>query len=192
MNTSKNITVYCGSSASLPESLLESAREVGREIAAAGATMVYGAGRTGLMGAAADAALGAGAAVTGVIPEFMVERGWHHQGLTRIEVTDTMHTRKARMLELAAGVIALTGGIGTFEEITEAMTWRQLGLYSGNVVILNAEGYYDPLIGQLRKAVELGFMKPDHLAAVKIATTPRQAVEMALAPAPELTFTPKF
>lgn len=186
------ITVYCGSSANLPEVYLECAREVGRAIASAGAGLVYGAGRTGLMGAVADAALEAGAEVTGVIPEFMFSRGWHHKGLTHIEVTDGMHPRKARMMELSQGVIALPGGIGTFEEITEAITWRQLGLYGGNVVILNAEGYYDGLLAQLRKAVGTGFMKPDHLAAVKVAATSSEAVEMALAPAADITFTPKF
>lgn len=187
-----NITVYCGSSANLPEVYLECARLTGRAIAAAGASLVYGAGRTGLMGAVADAALAAGANVIGIIPEFMVSRGWHHRRLTDIEITDGMHSRKARMMQLSQGVIALPGGIGTFEEITEAITWRQLGLYEGNVVILNAEGYYDGLIGQLHEAVGAGFMKPDHLAAIKIAHTPAEAVEMALAPAQAVTFTPKF
>lgn len=192
MNKETTITVYCGSSASLPGQYLELAAEVGRQIAAHGASLVYGAGRTGLMGAVADAALEAGANVVGVIPSFMVSRGWHHSGLSRMEVTDSMHTRKARMLALAHGVVALPGGIGTFEEITEAMTWRQLGLFDGNVVILNFEGFYDPLLQQLTKAVDLGFIKPDHLEAIKIAHSAAEAVEMALAPVENIRFTPKF
>lgn len=192
MNQKKGITVYCGSSASLPRPYLELAAQVGTAIAARGATLVYGAGRTGLMGAVADAALAAGARVVGVIPSFMVSRGWHHTGLADIEITDSMHSRKARMMALAHGVIALPGGIGTFEEITEAITWRQLGLFEGNVVILNFEGYYDSLLAQFRKAVDLGFMKPDHLEAIKIASCAAEAVDLALAPVENLVFTPKF
>lgn len=192
MNDNPNITVYSGSSAGLPTAYLEAARELGREIAAAGAGLVYGAGRTGMMGAVADAALAAGAPVTGVIPSFMVERGWHHKGLTALEITEGMHARKARMLALCRGVIALPGGIGTFEEITEAITWRQLGLFSGNVVIYNYDGYYDPFISQLRLAVEKSFMKPDHLAVVKVAAIATDAVAEALRPVAQLSFTPKF
>ena len=117
-----NITIYCGSSANLAPEFIEAASALGRRIAAAGATLVYGAGRTGLMGAAADAALAAGGKVTGIIPGFMVERGWHHKGLTDLVVTDTMHTRKEKMAATATGIIALPGGIGTFEELTEAIT----------------------------------------------------------------------
>ncbi len=187
-----NITIYCGSSARLPEQFTEAASELGRHIAAAGANLVYGAGRTGLMGAAADAALAAGGTVTGVIPDFMVQRGWHHRGLTKLEVTDSMHARKTRMLELANGVIALPGGLGTFDELAEAMTWRQLGLYGGNVVIYNVCGYYDAFVSQLHSALENGFVNDDHLALFKVVDTAGEAVRCALMPPAKVCLTPKF
>lgn len=187
-----NITVYAGSAASLPAEYLAQAAATGAAIAGAGATMVYGAGRTGLMGAAADACIAGGGSVVGIIPEFMVERGWHHRGLTELVVTDGMHTRKNKMMEMANGVIALPGGIGTFEELTEAITWRQLGLYSGNIVILNTGGYYDSLIAQLDRATAEGFMKPDHRAAVAVTESPEEAVSLAMQAVEPRTFSPKF
>lgn len=192
MSDKKRITVYSGSSSRVPQRFLDVASEVGRLIASEGATLVYGAGRTGLMGASANAALAAGGDVDGIIPTFMVERGWHHAGLSRLVEVESMHVRKELMMRDSIGVIALPGGIGTFEEITEAMTWRQLGLYNGNVVILNADGYYAGLIDQLRRAVECGFMGADHTALLTVATTPAAAVAAALATPHPLTLTPKF
>ena len=187
-----NITIYCGSSANLAPEFIEAARALGRRIAAAGATLVYGAGRTGLMGAAADAALAAGGKVTGIIPGFMVERGWHHRGLTDLVVTDTMHTRKEKMAATATGIIARPGGIGTFEELTEAITWRQLGLLNANIVILNTAGYYDAFLSMLHNAVDHGFMNTDHLRLFSVASTAAEAVEMALAPVEHREFSAKF
>lgn len=187
-----NITVYCGSSNRAPRHFLTTAAAMGRAIAAAGATLVYGAGRTGLMGAAADAALEAGGRVRGIIPHFMVERGWHHTGLSELVEVDTMHCRKARMMTESRSVIALPGGIGTFEEITEAMTWRQLGLYGGNVILLNVDGYYDALLAQLHKAIDCGFMGADHMRLITVATTVGEAVAAALREPEQVTLTPKF
>lgn len=189
---SKRITVYCGSSNRVSPLYLAAASDLGRAIARAGATLVYGAGRTGLMGAAADAALAAGGAVEGIIPSFMVERGWHHSGLTELVEVDSMHTRKARMMTLSNAVIALPGGIGTFEELTEAITWRQLGLFGGNVVIYDVGGYYDPLISQLHKAAQEGFMGADHMNLFRLVSTAEEAVEIALQEPQPLHLTPKF
>lgn len=186
------ITIYCGSSNRIGSNYLKMAQEVGRAIADSGSTLVYGAGRTGMMGAAADAALAAGGVVEGIIPSFMVERGWHHGGITRLVEVAGMHPRKAMMMTGSQGVIALPGGMGTFEELTEAITWRQLGLYGGNVVILNCDNYYDSLISQFQHAAEEGFMGSDHLKLFSVVTTADDAVAAALQPAGKVELTPKF
>lgn len=191
MDIAKEITVYCGSSASLAPIFLESAAALGRAIADAGATLVTGAGRTGMMGAVADAALAAGGRVKGIIPEFMVERGWQHDGLSELVVTPDMHSRKTLMAQSAA-CIALPGGIGTFEELCEIITWRQLGLFGGNIIVLNTDNYYAPLLSMFATAIERGFMRPDHTGLFKVAATAEEAVAFALAEPSSQTFTPKF
>ncbi len=104
----------------------------------------------------------AGGRTVGVIPQFMVDRGWHHRGLGELKITESMHIRKELMASLSSAAIALPGGIGTFEELLEIITWRQLGLYDGNIVIYNVDGYYDNLLAMLDTAVDLHFMKTDH------------------------------
>ncbi len=192
MEKERCITVYCGSSAHTPQIYVEAACKLGEAIAAAGATLVYGAGRTGLMGAVADAVLGAGGKVLGIIPEFMVRRGWHHTGLSELKVVDSMHTRKAMMSRMATGIVALPGGMGTLEELTEAITWRQLGLYDGNIAIYNVAGYYDSFIGMMTNAIDNGFMNRDHSELYRIADSATQAVEIALAPVEKHSFSAKF
>lgn len=187
-----SITVYCGSAEPENKRMLEAARDLGRAVARAGATAVTGAGRTGLMGAFADAALAAGGFVRGIIPEFMVRRGWNHTGLSELKVVDSMHIRKLAMSEDATGVIALPGGIGTLEELAEIITWRQLGLFHGNIVIYNVDNYYAPLLSFFGKAIEEGFMKADHSALFAVAESAAEAVELALRPAVDLKLTPKF
>ena len=188
----KGITVYCASSTAVADSYFEAARELGTLIARSGLPLITGAGNMGLMGAVNDAALAAGGVTVGVIPRFMVERGWHHTGLSRLIVTDGMHSRKETMASLARGVIALPGGIGTFEELMEIITWRQLGLYDGNIVIFNVDGYYDNLLAMLGTAVERGFMKADHRRLWSVAADAVEAVAMATAEPSPLTLTPKF
>lgn len=190
-DTPKGITVYCASSTDLAPEYFAAARLLGEEIARTGLPLVTGAGNMGLMGAVNSAAIGAGGFTIGVIPEFMVERGWQHTGLDELIVTPDMHDRKSTMASLARGVIALPGGIGTFEELCEIITWRQLGLFAGNVVILNVNDYYKPLLDMFTAAVGQGFMRPDHVRLYSVATAPREAVEMALA-IPDVTFSPKF
>lgn len=190
-DTPKGITVYCASSTDLAPEYFAAARLLGEEIARTGLPLVTGAGNMGLMGAVNSAAIGAGGFTIGVIPEFMVERGWQHTGLDELIVTPDMHDRKSTMASLARGVIALPGGIGTFEELCEIITWRQLGLFAGNVVILNVNDYYKPLLDMFTAAVGQGFMRPDHVRLYSVATAPREAVKMALA-IPDVTFSPKF
>lgn len=177
----RSITVYGASSPDVDKVFTDAAFEVGREIALAGRAVTSGAGRTGLMAAAIDGALSAGGEAIGVIPRFMDERGWAHPGLSSKIITDDMHRRKEIMLSTAHSVIALPGGVGTLEELLEAITWRQLGLYSGNIVILNTDGYYNPLLSMLDRTVNRGFMRYNHRDLWQVATTSGDAVKMALA-----------
>ena len=116
--------------------------------------------------------------MTGVIPRFMVEQGWHHTGLTRLVETDTMHERKQLMAQLADAVIALPGGCGTLEELLEIITWKQLGLYLNPIVILNIDGFFNPLIEMLEQAIDQQFMRPEHAALWCVASTPAEALEL--------------
>lgn len=188
----KGITVYCASSPSVDRIYFDAAVETGREIARLGLPLITGAGNMGLMGAVNDAAIAAGGETIGVIPSFMVERGWAHEGLSRLEVTDSMHTRKQTMASLSRGAIALPGGIGTLEELLEIITWRQLGLYDGNVVIYNVNGYYDRLIDMLDNAISQGFMRTDHSRLWHVAMTAEEAVNYAASENGKITFSPKF
>jgi uncharacterized protein (TIGR00730 family) len=187
------ITVYGASSQNIAQKFFDAASEVGRIAASRGITIVNGGGKMGLMGAVNDAAINAGGNTVGVIPRFMVEHGWQHPGLSRLEVTDSMHSRKELMAKLATGIIALPGGVGTLDELMEIITWRQLGLFSGNIVILNVDGYYDNLIAMLHTATEGGFMRPDHLQNLFTVTDcPETAVNIAATPVAPQTFSPKF
>lgn len=188
----KGITVYCASSTNIDSKYFESASELGAEIARRGITLITGAGAMGLMGAVNDAATAAGGRTVGVIPQFMVDRGWCHNNLSERIITSDMHSRKEKMATLSFAAIALPGGIGTFEELLEIITWRQLGLYEGNIVILNINSYYDPLLDMLDKAIKEKFMKPDHNKLWIVASSPREAVEMALSDSSNNKFSNKF
>ena len=149
-------------------------------IAEHGLTLITGAGKLGLMNTIENAALEAGGKVTGVIPSFMVREGWHHEGLTELIETPSMHERKQTMANLSDGIIALPGGCGTMEELLEIITWKQLGLYVNPLVILNVDGFYDALLAQLEKAVEENFMRTIHADIWKVASTPVEAMELLL------------
>ena len=173
-----SVCVYCASSTQIDEKYFRAAEELGTLIAQKGLRLVTGAGNMGLMCAVEDAALAAGGKVTGIIPSFMIEEGWHHTGLTELIETASMHERKQMMADLSDGAIALPGGCGTFEELLEIITWRQLGLYLGPVIILNIDGYYDYLLAQLGRALEDKFMRDIHAGIWQVATTPKEAVEL--------------
>ena len=176
----KKIAVYCASSTKIRPSFFEAAAAVGRLLAEKGVGVVTGAGRLGLMNTVQEAALQVGGNVTGVIPEFMVKEGWHHEGLTELIVTRDMHERKQTIADMSDGCIALPGGCGTLEELLEVITWKQLGLYLNPIVILNQDGYYDALLSQLQTAVEEHFMRDVHADIWCVATTPEEAVEQVL------------
>ena len=178
MNTIQNVCVYSASSTKIASKYFEAATVLGRLLAERHINLINGAGSIGLMAATSDAALANGGTVTGVIPRFMVEQGWHHPSLTRLIETETMHERKELMARMADAVIALPGGCGTMEELLEIITWKQLGLYLNPIVILNVDGYYDPLLEMLHKAAGESFMRPRHLDIWQVAHTPEEAVEM--------------
>lgn len=165
----KRICVFCGANAGHNPIYRAAAEQLGRLLAARRIELVYGAGNIGLMGAVADACLAAGGTVIGIIPEALIGkevagRAVDHRALTRIEVVDSMHTRKARMAELADGFIALPGGFGTFEEFCEILTWGQLGFHVKPMGLLNVNGFYDPLLAMFDQAVAEGFLREQNRA----------------------------
>ena len=178
MNKIASVCVYSASSTKIDPVYFDTAYELGTLLGQQHIRLINGAGNMGLMSAVSDAALAAGGEVTGVIPRFMVEQGWHHTGLTRLVEVESMHERKKMMADLSDAVIALPGGCGTLEELLEIITWKQLGLYLNPVVILNVKGYFDPLLAMLQRAVEENFMRTQHGYIWHVAKTVREAVEL--------------
>ena len=173
----KAICVYCGSSDRLHPAYLQAARDMGTTIARRGFELVYGAGSTGLMGALADGALQAGCQVIGVIPTYFNTPQLAHNGLTRLEVVETIHQRKARMAELSDAFIALPGGFGTMEELFEMLTWAQIGLHRKPIGLLNVSGYFDPLLEMLNRAQREGFIYTEHLDLLSHSKDPEALVD---------------
>ena len=178
MNQIKNVCVYSASSTKIAPVYFAAAEELGRLLAMRSINLINGAGSIGLMAATSNAALSAGGTVTGVIPRFMVEQNWHHSGLTQLVETETMHERKQLMAEMSDGVIALPGGCGTMEELLEIITWKQLGLYLKPIVILNINGFYDPLLEMLQRAIDGHFMRPEHGTIWQVAISPQEAIDL--------------
>ncbi|MDR1764213.1 MAG: TIGR00730 family Rossman fold protein [Dysgonamonadaceae bacterium] len=172
------ITVYAASSCKIDETYIDAARELGRLLAKRSITCVYGGGPNGLMGAVADAALDSGGQVCGVIPQFMIDRGWINRRLTETVVTEGMHERKRIMAERSDALIALPGGIGTLEELFEAMAWRQLGLITKPLVVINTGGFYDSLFDLLQKISDENFMRHENSELFSVAKTPEEALEI--------------
>jgi len=153
-----SICVYCGSKPGHNPAFVQLAVQVGTWIGTHGGQLVYGGGRSGLMGQVAEATMAAGGTVVGIIPTALVEKEFAHHGCTELHVVDTMHERKRLMAEKADAFLALPGGIGTFEELFEVWTWRQLGYHDKPVGILNCDGYYDGLLRFIDQVVQDGFM----------------------------------
>jgi uncharacterized protein (TIGR00730 family) len=171
------ICVFCGSSRGGRPIYAEAAREMGREIAARQMTLVYGGGQVGLMGEVANAVLDAGGEVIGVIPHALASREIAHQQLTKLHVVDSMHDRKALMSQLSDAFVAMPGGFGTYEEFFEAVTWTQLGVHRKPCGLLNVEGFYDPVIGFLDRAVEEEFVRPQHRATILVDSSPGRLLD---------------
>ncbi len=165
-----SICVYCGSRPGIDRAHADVARAVGAWIGQHGGQLVYGGGRSGLMGIVADAALAAGARVVGVIPKALVDREHAHRGCTELIVVDTMHERKRIMAERSTAFIALPGGIGTFEEFFETWTWRQLGYHDKPLGLLNTANYYTPMLQFLEHSVQQGYMGEAQMSLIDVDT----------------------
>lgn len=172
-----SICVFCGSSPGNDPAYADAARVLGQTLAERDITLVYGGGHVGLMGVVADAALGAGGEVIGVMPRSLVDREIGHTGLTKLHVVRSMHERKAMMSELSNGFIALPGGNGTLEEFFEVLTWAQLGEHGKPCGLLNVAGYYDPLLEVFDRMVEKDFLKEAHRELVLVAEDPSSLLE---------------
>jgi len=184
------ISVFCGSSSGSDPVFAEAAEALGAALAADGHRLVYGGGHVGLMGVVAGAVLARGGDVTGVMTEQLVAAEVAHLGLTELEITSSMHARKARMAELSDGVIVLPGGFGTLDEAFEMVTWNQLGLVAAPVVFLDVAAFFAPLFDFIEGTVAAQFVSPANAALARRASTVDEAVGLAIA-TPE-AYTPKW
>jgi uncharacterized protein (TIGR00730 family) len=171
MTPAFSLCVYCGSRTGATPDFAGMAADVGRWIGEHGGQLVYGGGNNGLMGVLASATLTAGGRVVGVIPHALVEREWAKLDCTELHVVDNMHERKRMMAERADAFLALPGGIGTLEELFEVWTWKQLGYHDKPLGLLNAGGYYDPMLAFLRSSVAKGFMGDWQMDLLRVGET---------------------
>ncbi len=172
-----SICVYAGSADGLADDYLQGAYTLGQTLAQNGIALVYGAGKTGMMGALADGVLQTGGKVIGVVPKNLNQPQLIHSGLTELEVLPDIQKRKARMSELASGFIALPGGYGTFDELFETLTWAQLRIHHKPVGLLNLRGYFDLLLGMIQHASAEGFIYAEHLDLMVSSASPSELLE---------------
>lgn len=168
----KSVCVFCGANAGTVPAYTEAAVALGRALAERNLTLVYGGGAVGLMGIVADAALAAGGEVIGIIPQSLMDKEIGHKSLTRLEVVDGMHARKARMAELSDAFIALPGGLGTLEELFEVWTWGQLGYHGKPLGLLEVNGFYSKLTAFLDHIVGEGFVRAPHRDMLQVSESP--------------------
>ena len=173
----QSICVFCGSRPGTDPAYVEAARALGRLLAQQRITLIFGGGATGMMGALADAVLAAGGRAVGVIPESMNVPNVVHEGLNELIITPTMYSRKVRMFKLADAFITLPGGLGTLDELFEALTLSQLGYELKPIGLLNVAGYYDPLMELIEHAVQAGFIAPRYRDVFTVAATPSELLE---------------
>lgn len=187
-NRIQSLCVYCGSSDGFEPSHAVAANALGCHLAEAGISLVYGGANVGLMGIIADAVLSNGGSVTGVITEHFDAVGITHRGLSKCVITPDMHTRKAEMMRHSDAFVALPGGIGTLEEVAEALTWAHIGHHSKPVGFLNVGGFYNPLIQMLDLMVEKGFYRREQRDALVVAENPTDLIkQLATAAWPDVT-----
>lgn len=175
------LCIFCGSQAGANPAYAAATAALGREMAAAGTTLVFGGGRVGLMGVAADAVLAGGGKIVGVIPDFLKNKELAHTGATEMIVVPDMHTRKKVMFERSDAFCILPGGVGTLEEMFEIVTWRQLHLHNKPIVILNTEGYWQPLITLIDNMIGEGFAHRGHEALITVVNKPEEVLAAAAA-----------
>ena len=169
-----NVCVFCGSRSGLNPVYAESARRLGALLADSSIKLVYGGGNIGLMGILADSVIQAGGEVIGVIPSFLQQKEVGHRGITTLEVVESMHQRKQRMADLADAFVAIPGGWGTLEELLEILTWKQLGLITQPVVLLNTNLFFEPLLQQMRLMVREGFLQAGYLGLLQVEESPEK------------------
>jgi uncharacterized protein (TIGR00730 family) len=184
MKEIQSIAVYCASSNKVRASFVHAAENFGHLLAKNGIRLIYGDGGIGLMAAVAKGVLDGGGEAIGVIPRFMVEQGWNNPQSTQTIITETMHERKATICQMADAMVALPGGIGTFEELLECLTWKQLGLHHCPVVILNTDGYYNNLLKCIDQMIEEQMMRPIHREMFIVVNHPEEILP-AINNAPE-------
>ena len=180
----RRICVYCGSSMGKRAGYAATARALGGMIAARGIELVYGGGHVGLMGAVADGALAAGGRVIGVIPRALMDRELGHRGIQDLRVVADMHERKMTMAGLADAFIALPGGWGTIEELTEMLTWLQLGIHAKPIGVLNDEGYFDAFLRFADTMIDEGFVRAEHRGLFRVEADPEALLDRLAAPTP--------
>jgi uncharacterized protein (TIGR00730 family) len=174
------VCVFASSSSRIDNEYAVAASTLGKLLALAKMDVVYGGGGIGLMGKLADAVITNGGKITGVIPSFMIDEGWNHASVSEMITTSDMGERKKKMFSLSNVVVALPGGVGTLEELTEAMTLKQLGLYQGPIIILNTLGFYNSLIGFLEHMVAGNFLRYEHKGMWEIAESPEEVMDLLL------------
>jgi len=172
------VCIFASSSNRISSAYKDAASDLGSLLALDGHEIIFGGGGIGLMGILADAALAKGARVTGVIPSFMDEEGWGHKSLDNMIVTHDMNERKRTMFSLADAVVSLPGGVGTLEELTEAITLKQLSLFFGPVIILNTSGFYDNLLSFLDNMASEHFLRQEHKAIWNVVNTPAEVLQV--------------
>ncbi|UCH73580.1 MAG: TIGR00730 family Rossman fold protein [Rhodospirillales bacterium] len=180
----RSLCVYCGSSARGRDSHHQAARQLGRLMAEARVRLVYGGGRIGLMGLIADAVLQGGGEVVGIIPRFLDQVEVGHSGVSRLIVTENMHERKEKMAELSDAFVILPGGLGTLDETFEILTWKQLQLHDKPVLVVDVDGYWQPLVDLVDRMIEENYAKPEHRALFRIVAGVDEVLP-ALAEMPE-------
>ncbi|MDR3218408.1 MAG: TIGR00730 family Rossman fold protein [Dysgonamonadaceae bacterium] len=180
MHEIKTITVYAASSSHIPPQYFQAARELGKLLAINQITCINGAGNSGLMATLTDAVLENGGEVCGIIPRFMVDAGWVHPAIKNLIVTPDMHVRKLTMAEKSDACIALPGGVGTLEELLEIIAWKQLGLYTHKVIILNVNGFYNDLLAMIDKLYRENFMTHNLSGLWQVADSPEEALHIIL------------
>jgi uncharacterized protein (TIGR00730 family) len=185
----RSVCVYCSSAASAPQWLKDEVVSFGKGLAARGWRLVYGGASVGVMGALADAVLGAGGQVLGVIPKALVGREVAHQKLTELKIVETMHDRKAEMFNSADAFVSFPGGFGTMEEFFEMLTWKQLGIHNKPIVFINLRGYYDALLAQFERGIAEGLIKKEFRILYAVAGSSEQVFNL-LAEAPVMSRPP--
>lgn len=174
----RSVCIFCGASSGFDPGYHSTATKLGEALGNRGINLVYGGGRTGLMGAVADGVLNSGGEVTGVIPDYLSDRELGHQGLTRLEIVKSMHERKRRMFDLANAIVVLPGGIGTLEETLEIITWKQLGMHNKAVIILNFNNYWQKLDELISNAIDNGFAKQPTQELYDLVCSPGEVMSM--------------